>query len=548
MKNPYPCSHKQKLDRTMEQGRMKYPIGIQTFEQIREEGYIYVDKTDLVHKLVTEGKIYFLSRPRRFGKSLLLSTIRSYFEGRKDLFEGLAMEKLETEWNVYPVFHIDFNGHDFTREKELVDTIEFFVANAERKYGKDENAITTGDRFKVVLAKAHAKTGRRAVVLVDEYDKPLLDVLDTPMEERNRNTLKAFYSIFKAADEHLQFVMLTGVTKFSQVSVFSGFNQPEDISMSLEYETLCGITDGELRKYFGKKIGELARMAKCTVDEMYLRVKDMYDGYHFSESMVDVYNPFSILNAMKSKRLDSYWFKTGSPTYLIRLMEHFNENMDEMVGREYSSEEFIDYRADVERPLPMIYQSGYLTIKGYDDFSNTYRLDFPNNEVKRGFVTMLASSYLKPRESANAWNVRVTRALRMGKTEEFRRLMTSFLASVPYTERRKSDEREKERYFHYTFYLILRMVSVYTVFTEKEQSEGRVDCVIETPEYVYILEFKKDGTAKEAMEQINSKGYAREYDADNRKLYKIGINFSSETGTIDDWMVEERDSIPPLSA
>ena len=519
---------------------MKYPIGIQTFEKIREGGYIYVDKTDLVYQLVKGGTIYFLSRPRRFGKSLLLSTIKSYFEGRKDLFEGLAMERLEKEWNKYPVFHIDFNGHDFTREEELVDTIEFFVANAEREYGKDENAITTGDRFKVVLAKAHAKTGRKAVVLVDEYDKPLLDVLDTPMEEKNRNTLKAFYSIFKAADEHLQFVMLTGVTKFSQVSVFSGFNQPADISMVPRYDALCGITERELKDYFSEGISELARMRRRTSEEMFLEFKQMYDGYHFSEGMVDIYNPFSILNALMMQKMDSYWFKTGSPTYLIRLMEHFNENIDEMVGREYFSDEFMDYRADVERPLPMIYQSGYLTIKGYDPDIHSYTLDFPNNEVKRGFVTMITSSYLKMRESAQSWCIKVVRSLKKGDLEEFRKLMTSFLASVPYKERRKSDEREKERYFHYTFYLILRMVSVYTVFTEKAQSEGRVDCVIETPEYIYILEFKKDGTAKEAMEQINAKGYAREYEADKRKLYKIGINFSSETGTIDDWLVEER--------
>ena len=301
------------------------------------------------------------------------------------------------------------------------------------------------------------------------------------LEEHNRNVLKGFYSTFKLADEYLQFVMLTGVTKFSQVSVFSGFNQPADISMVSRYDALCGITERELKDYFSEGISELARMRRRTSEEMFLEFKQMYDGYHFSESMVDIYNPFSILNALMMQKVDSYWFKTGSPTYLIRLMERFNEDMDEMTGRYYPTSQFIDYRADVERPLPMIYQSGYLTIKDYDPYTRSYRLDFPNNEVREGFVTMLTSSYLKPCENTDAWLIEVANALRLGEVERFRRLMTSFLASVPYKERRKSDERERERYFHYTFYLILRMISVYTVFTEKAQSEGRVDCVIETP-------------------------------------------------------------------
>ena len=528
---------------------MKYPIGIQTFERIRKEGYVYVDKTDLIYKLVKGGSIFFLSRPRRFGKSLLISTLKAYFQGRKDLFEGLAIDSLETEWNEYPVFHIDFNGEDFTQPFILNKRLESFVTECEREYGKDELKTTLGERFCYVLARAKEKYGRGAVVLIDEYDKPMLDVLDTDvyvevgpnkirLEDYNRNTLKGFYSVFEAADEHLQFVMLTGVTKFSQVSVFSGFNQPEDISMTEDYEALCGITEKELDKYFSNEITTLADKWELPIDEMYVRFKQMYDGYHFSYNMLDIYNPFSVLNALKKRMLDDFWFKSGSPTYLIRLMEHFDENIDEMTRRDYCPEEFMDYRADIEKPLPMIYQSGYLTIKSHDRDMNTYTLGFPNNEVKRGFVSMIASSYLKSREDASPWSKRVVKSLKTGDVELLRKLMTSFLAGIPYSQRRKKDERELERYFHYTFYLILRMISVYTVFTEKEQSEGRVDCVIETPDYIYILEFKRDGTAKKVIEQINERGYAREYEADRRKLYKIGCNFSSETGTISDWLAE----------
>ena len=321
---------------------MKYPIGIQTFEQIREEGYVYVDKTELVHRLVTTGKIYFLCRPRRFGKSLLLSTIKAYFLGKKELFKGLAMENLETEWAQYPVFHFDFNGQNFTQLDELKKSIEGFIARAEAEYGKDSFAETTGDRFLAVLANAHAKTGRRCVVLVDEYDKPLLDVLDSDMEGRNREALKAFYSTFKAADEHLRFVLLTGVTKFSQITVFSGLNQPDDISMDEEYETLCGITEEELHRFFDDEIAAFAQKEGVHTDVLLSEIRKKYDGYHFSRNMVGVYNPFSFLNAMAKKRLDDFWFRTGTPTYLIKLMEHFRENINEMTAKPYPPEEFID--------------------------------------------------------------------------------------------------------------------------------------------------------------------------------------------------------------
>ena len=522
---------------------MKYPIGIQSFDQIIEDGYVYVDKTDLVYKLTQEGKTYFLSRPRRFGKSLLVSTLKNYFLGRKELFKGLAIDRLEKEWNVYPVFHVDFNGSDFTQEGILEKRLNGYVSDWEKKYGIDSqnDDLDLGGRFIKVLEAAHNQAGQRAVVLVDEYDKPILDVLDLnqQLENRHRNVLKAFYSVFKGADEHLQFVLLTGVTKFSQVSVFSGFNQPKDISMDARYETLCGITQEELESYFAEPIAEMAQDYRCDTDEMKLRLKKQYDGYHFSDKMTDIYNPFSLLNAMDSKRIYDYWFRSGTPTYLIRLLSHFNENMNELTGKYYGMEEFVDYKADVEKPLPMIYQSGYLTIKDYNMRRNRFLLDFPNDEVKNGFLTMVATSYLKPKERLEGWIDDVIDAMEDGKADTLGTLFTSFLSSIPYTMRRKEDEKERERYFQYTFYLIMRLISVYTVYTEKVQSQGRVYCIVETPQYVYIFEFKLDGTADEALLQIEEKGYAREYDSDKRQVFKIGASFSSETGTIGDWKIKE---------
>lgn len=528
---------------------MKYPIGIQDFESIIRDGYVYVDKTALIYRMATEGKVYFLSRPRRFGKSLLVSTLKYYFQGRKDLFQGLAIDSMEKDWAEYPVFHLSFGGDSFTAEGALEARIEKFLADKETLYGKNPHSKTTGDRFKDLLKAAHRKCGRRAVVLIDEYDKPLLDVLDTNLyvevgvnrrllEEHYRDILRGFYSVFKEADEHLQFVLLTGVTKFAQVSVFSGFNQPADISMDPRYETLCGITEKELYQYFEVPIGRLAVQYKCDTEQMKARLKRHYDGYHFSDEMTDIYNPFSILNVFDTNRIADYWFRSGTPGYLVRLLNHSQENLNELTGKYYTPRQFIDYKADVEKPLPMIYQSGYLTIKDCDLDTNSFLLDFPNNEVKEGFLTMIAADYLKSKTDADSWTLTVVRALKNGETEQLRKLFTSFLADIPYTMRRKEDERERERYFHYTFYLLMRMVSCYTVYTEKQQSEGRVDCIIETSGYIYIFEFKLDGTAEDALQQISDKGYARPYEADGRQLYRIGVSFSSETGTIADWKVQ----------
>ncbi len=524
---------------------MKYPIGIQTFEQIIEGGFVYVDKTDLVWKLA-QNHVCFLGRPRRFGKSLLVSTLECYFKGRKELFKGLAMEKLETEWKEYPVFHIDFSTGNYLNDGALEEVLISSIAEWESQYGVTKVSNDLGLRLQKVLRAAHEQTGLGAVVLIDEYDKPILDVIDLDyqvehlgkmisLEEKHRNIMKSFYTTFKGADADLRFVFLTGVTKFSQISMFSGFNQPTDISLSCDFEAICGITKQELVDYFREPIATLAAKYKCTYEEMLQRLKQKYDGYHFSENMTDIFNPFSLLNAFALKRLGGYWFKSGTPTYLIRLLSQFNENLDELVGKYYSVPQFDDYKADVEKPLPMIYQSGYFTIKDYEPDTESFKLDIPNNEVREGLLTLVANNYLGCKEDSASWLINSVHQLKQGKLQEFMDSLTAFLASIPYSVRRRNDEREYERYFGYTFYLLIRMLSCYLLYHEKETSQGRADCIYETPNDVYIFEFKLDGSADAALQQIEDKGYAREYATDSRNIHCIGVNFSSEKGTIDEW-------------
>ena len=531
---------------------MRYPIGIQSFETLRKDGYVYVDKTDLVYKLA-QGHVYFLARPRRFGKSLLVSTLKAYFEGRRDLFEGLKMMDLEHEWAKYPVITFDFNLGQKVKENGLRDYLLSVIAKAENNYGiapelNPETGVPTldaGIRFNALLEQLHQKTDQKVVVLIDEYDKPLLDLLETgnPDDEQqlisNRELLKYFFSVFKAADDHLRFVMLTGITKFSQVSMFSGFNQPDDISLTNRYDTLLGITEEELHTVFAEGISELADMLGKSEEDTKELLKQRYDGYHFSDRMKDVYNPFSILNTFANLKMKDYWFASGTPSYMVRLLSKSQEEVMTYTGRYYPEQVFVDYKADTEMPLPMFFQSGYLTIKGANREFNTYLLDYPNNEVRQGMITLLTNKYLQSREDAPSWVNQVVMALRDGDLEQVRKEFTSFLAGTPYSMRPKKDQKDRELYFHYTFYLLMRLISCYTVYTEKQLSEGRADCIIETKDYIYIFEFKLDGTASEALQQIRDRGYAKAYEADTRPTTLVGASFSSKTGTIEEWQTEK---------
>ena len=531
---------------------MNYPIGIQDFAKLRENNFVYVDKTDMVFDITKNDGVYFLSRPRRFGKSLLVSTIKYYFEGRHDLFKGLKIESLETKWETYPVFEIDFNGSNYTEADALEQTLNGYLIKWEQQYGVKPATDQPGRRLADVLHQAHVQTGKTCVVLVDEYDKPMLDAMDTGLktrvgdnemliEDHNRETLKAFYSAFKLADADLRFVFLTGVTKFAQVSVFSGFNNAQDISMSPRFDAICGITTEELNTVFAPAIEELANANAVSVAETKSQLKQRYDGYHFSKGMTDIYNPFSLLNTFKSEDARDYWFASGTPSYLMRLLAHSKEDIQGIIARSYEAQEFVDYRATVEAPVPMIYQSGYLTIKGYNREDDEYKLDFPNHEVASGFLTLLASGYFQTPTQPNSWANKLKKALHHGKPEDFHNLLDDFLASIPYSVRESNGEKSHERQFQYTVYLIMRLIGSCrnTVYHEKATSKGRADCVIETPRYVYIFEYKLDRPAAEAMAQISDHGYAEPYAHDSRAVYAIACSFSSETGTISDWMVKQ---------
>ena len=531
---------------------MNYPIGIQDFAKLRENNFVYVDKTDMVFDITKNDGVYFLSRPRRFGKSLLVSTIKYYFEGRHDLFKGLKIESLEKKWETYPVFEIDFNGSNYTEADALEQTLNGYLIKWEQQYGVKPATDQPGRRLADVLHQAHVQTGKTCVVLVDEYDKPMLDAMDTGLktrvgdnemliEDHNRETLKAFYSVFKLADADLRFVFLTGVTKFAQVSVFSGFNNARDISMNPRFDAICGISREELNNVFASSIEELANTNMLSVEEAKSQLQQRYDGYHFSNGMTDIYNPFSLLNAFADDNIRDYWFASGTPSYLMRLLAHSKEDIQGIIARSYEAQEFVDYRATVEAPVPMIYQSGYLTIKGYNREDDEYKLDFPNHEVASGFLTLLASGYFQTPTQPNSWANKLKKALHHGKPEDFRDLLNDFLASIPYSVRESNGEKSHERQFQYTVYLIMRLIGSCrnTVYHEKATSKGRADCVIETPRYVYIFEYKLDRPAAEAMTQIGDRGYADPYAHDGRPVYAIACSFSSETGTISDWMVKQ---------
>lgn len=515
---------------------MRYPIGIQTFQTMIEGNYVYVDKTDLVYRLAQEH-VCFLSRPRRFGKSLLISTLESYFQGRKDLFKGLKMENLETNWDTYPVFHIDFANGNFGKTDELTHTLDEYLTGWEEKYGKNDKIITLGNRFRSVLEAAYKQTGKKAVVLIDEYDKPLLDVLGEEEETINRNILKAFYGTFKAADASLRFVFLTGVTKFSQITVFSGFNQPNDISMDKHYDALCGVTEEELYQYFAEPICEMAEDMNYSEEEMKAVLKKQYDGYHFSSNMKDIYNPFSLINAFAKLEIENYWYRSGTPTYLAKLLEGHQINMQKLIGRPYESQYFVDYRADAEDPLAMFYQSGYLTIKGYDRHYREYYLDYPNDEVRQGFVTLLANGYFSGEsKAADIWVKQLDRMLRCCDLEGIRKAYTSFLSSIPYEANKDVRALDFETHYQYTFYIINRLLSCYTTLIEKQNSKGRADVIIESEHDIYIFEFKLDGSAQKALQQIEEKQYALPYLNDARSIHKIGVNISSKSRTVEEWL------------
>ncbi len=513
---------------------MKYPIGIQTFEKLRENGCVYVDKTEYIYRLVKTGNCCFLSRPRRFGKSLLVSTLKAYFSGRRDLFEGLAIEKLEKDWLEYPVLTFSFNENECTSVEILEAMLHRQLSAYEREYGRDGSETTLADRFVGIIRRASESRGLKTVILIDEYDKPLLDTIDNEEEhDKNRNLLKGFYGNLKAQDEYIQFVFLTGVTKFSHVSVFSGLNNLRDISMDLRYDAICGITEKELHTYFEEAINDLAESTEKTYDETCDELEKQYDGYHFHYKGVGVYNPFSLLNAFESGEIGSYWFETGTPTFLVKLLQTNKYNIGNLENVSQSAAALGDISSMKTNPVPALYQSGYLTIKGYDKEFRTYRLGYPNKEVEVGFLNFLLPYYFsfnggtQPAEFIEKF----VSCLRRGEAEEFMSLLKDFFDGGNY-----QIAWDREIYFQVALYMAFKLLGFYTN-AEYATAKGRADIVVQTTDYVYVFELKLDGGAEEALRQIEEKGYAKPFVSGSRKVFRIGANFSSATRSIDDWRI-----------
>ena len=513
---------------------MLYPIGIQNFEKIRKEDYVYIDKTALVYKLVKSGTYYFLSRPRRFGKSLLVSTMEAYFKGKRELFEDLAMEQLEKDWVEYPVLHIDLNIGRYLEPKDLDVILHQHLNKWEAQYGISQKYDDFGARFSDVIDAVVSQTGRRVVILVDEYDKPIVNNLrNEPLVDYYRKTLQGFYSVLKTKDGQIRFGFLTGVSKIGKMSVFSGLNNLRDISMLPEYSDICGISENDLHEYFEESVTELAVANQLSIDGCYSKLKDMYDGYHFSEESDGMYNPFSLLNTFGSNRFKEYWFETGTPTLLVNVMKQTSFDITTLSDNvEAASDDLNGMQDIVNRPIPLFFQTGYLTIKDYDKEFNIYTLGFPNDEVKNGFLKFIFSYYVpvNPAEG-NTTTAKLAKALRAGTPEAFMRTLEALFANTTY-----QIQGDAEKNFQYAMYIIMELLGEY-VQVERTTSDGRIDLLFQTKDYVYIIEVKIDNTADAALQQIEEKGYAKPFVNDPRKIFKIGVSFSTENRRIEDWKV-----------
>ena len=519
----------------------RLPIGVQSFASLRKGGFVYVDKTRYIYELARRNKQYFLSRPRRFGKSLFLSTLKAYWEGKKELFEGLAINELEKgnseAWQPHPVFYFDFNGQNYQGGTALEDVLDKMLEMWEKEYGCKETGPLSY-RFQNLLIKASAKAGRECVVLVDEYDKPLLEVLDNRLlEERNKAVFKAFFGTLKNYDEYLRFVFITGVTKFSKVSIFSDLNQLYDISLLPDFASICGITREEMLSNFLPEIEKTAAGLHISKEKCLADLQQRYDGYRFAVGAEGVYNPFSLLSALDSGLLDAYWFSTGTTTFLVKQVKKMRLNPAKFTNRTIYADAaaMTDYRAENSDPVPLLYQTGYLTIWDYDARRQRYVLGFPNDEVKYGFLSSLLPVYTPASMSATGTDIfTVDEYIETGNIEGVGDIFRALFAGIPYT----ADDAPFEHYFQTVIYLVFTLLGRY-VQVEVHSAKGRADCIVETPDFVYIFEFKLGKSAKDALQQIENKGYAETYRADKRKLFKIGVSFDGEKQSLEEWEVAE---------
>ena len=522
----------------------KYPVGIQTFSRIIREGYVYVDKTDIVWQLAHYGTFIFMSRPRRFGKSLLTSTLESYFRGERDLFEGLKIMDLEQEWEQYPVLRLDLSiakGMETTEDlrKKLLLILEDYVD----LYGRKETEITPGSLLQGILKRAFEQTGHQVAVLIDEYDAPLLEVLhEDETLDAKRKVMQEFFQPLKANEQLIKFCFITGITKFSQLSIFSTINNLANVTMDPVFSSICGITEKELTTVLREDIERLASLDDMTYEEMHAKLKLRYDGYRFTEKADEIYNPFSLFKAFLHSKLSNYWYESGTPTFLINQMQHFHTDIMSLDNLEVFASDFDQPTEAMISALPLLYQSGYLTIKDYDRESEMYTLAIPNQEVRIGYVEGLLPVYtgLAARDVKAGFALKFWRALKKGDADLAMKEMQAFLAGVPYVEgfKQKLQEVAKaEGFYEYTMYLILTMLNFY-VRTQAKCAGGRTDMVVWMPDAIYVFELKVNGTAQEALDQINGKRYAIPYQTDGRRIVKIGVKFNAETRTPENWIIE----------
>lgn len=524
-----------------------YPVGIQDFSELRALNAVYVDKTELIYRLTHRSKFVFLSRPRRFGKSLLSSTLKYYFQGRRDLFTGLAMERLETEWTEYPVIHFDLSRVKSDDISEVENSLSLMLQKFEALYGAGEAALSLRDRVLQLITNAHDKTGKKVVVLIDEYDAPILEVLhDDTKREEVRNILRKFYSPLKICDDNLKFVFITGISTFSQLSIFSELNNLKIITRNRDYNAICGITKQELIDNFQYGIEKLARELECTDEEVVARLTDLYDGYHFSQDSEGIFNPFSVLNAFDSSNLGSYWFASGTPTFLVEMLKKYKRqgkfNLSDLETDKPMTP--VAFEAQIESqsgPIPMLYQAGYLTIKKYNKNTGNYYLGLPNSEVRVGLLQNLIPLYSDvDNNDMSSTASEASAALREGNIDLAMQQLRSILASIPFLRGDKdilADEEKTEAYYHRIFYFFFRMLNN-EVYAEVRSAKGATDVTIRTPKYMYIVEIKINASAATALQQIEEKGYATPYLDGTHQVVKLGVNFSTETRNITEWLVK----------
>ena len=514
----------------------KYPVGIQTFENIIEGNYLYVDKTKYIVDFRTKGMKYiFLSRPRRFGKSLFASTLQAYFEGRKELFEGLAIADYEKEWVKHPVLHFDMSGAKHFDAEALKHYLDLQLIPYEELYGKNENEIYPNERLDGIVKRANKQTGQKVVVIIDEYDAPLLDVVHEKQNLKElRLIMQNFYSPLKKLDPYLEFTFITGITKFSQLSIFSELNNLDNISMFDQYSAICGISKTELTTVMKPDVEGLGKALGMTYEECLEELRKYYDGYHFSKNSEDVFNPFSLVRAMNGQAIESYWFGSGTPSYLIKSLQKYHVNVMDIEKKGCNVDDFDVSPEQMTSALPLLYQSGYLTIKKYKPLTKSYQLGYPNREVKIGMLKSLAPNYLSPVSIDNNGLVAdFVEMLYDGDLEGAMVRLKAYLASI---SNRLSNKNERD--FQTVFYLIFNLMGAF-ILVEEDSAIGRADAVVHTPDAVYVFELKYDGSAEEAIRQIDDKGYLIPYSADGKRLYKIGVNYDSQQRTIGEWIVKE---------